>query len=100
MNKEWCTYGYESPNFPQYVGKVVYESKNKKSVDILYSEGQLYSPELWDATYVRRFDTLEEAFEYLIENEPSYDTRMDHAWTRAKHWEHVKYCFPSYFEND
>ena len=94
MEKEWCTYSWQGKTLPEAVGKIV---RNGETVDILYSEGQLYPAECWNIDYVQRFDTLEAAHKYLWQNRPPYDTRIDRDWTKERYWEHLQFCFPSYF---
>lgn len=96
MEKEWCTYGYESERLPAAVGKIVRDGI--KYVDILYSENQLYLPTTWDASYVVRFDVLEEALDYFWKNKAPVDTRIDREWTLEKYKSHLEYSFPSYFK--
>jgi len=98
MEKEWCTYSWQWKTLPEAVGKIVKEYNG--GVEILYSEGQQYSAQCWDINYIQRFDTLEEAFEYMWGNRPSYDTRIDRDWTKEGYWAHLQYSFPSYFNNN
>lgn len=60
IKKPWCTFGL----MPHSVGRVVADRGN--SVDILYADGQLYPAESWDARYVRRFGTPEEAIAHML----------------------------------
>jgi len=56
VRKTWCAFGaimFDS------VGMVT--RNNGSSVEVLYSEGQEYPSELWDARHVRLFDSPEEA---------------------------------------
>lgn len=96
MEKEWCTYSFQGKTLPENVGKIV--GDYGKSVDILYSEGQMYPAELWDIRFIMRFNTLEEAIEYFLKNKPSYDTRIDHEISDERHLERIKYSFSSYFK--
>lgn len=100
MEKEWCTYSWIGKILPESVGKIIRVSGSGDIVDILYSEGQMYAAEPWDINYIQRFDTLEEAFEYWWANRPGYDTRIDHDWTKESYWEHLQYCFKSYFKDE
>lgn len=63
---KWCTYGSWGKNSPSSIGKLLEQHGN--SGTILYSEGQLYPPELWDMAYVEVFDTVEEAIIFFIEH--------------------------------
>ena len=98
IEKPWCTYGW---GFSLYgYGKIVLESEN--SVKILYSEGQLYSPEYWDKKeiYVKRYDTLEEAAEkYYYYYNNGTDLRMDHPYGNDEMKSQMRDKFPSYFKN-
>jgi hypothetical protein len=97
IEKPWCTYGL---GFSLYgYGKIVSESEH--SVDILYSEGQHYSPECWDKKecYVKRYDTLEEAAEkYFYYHNHGTDLRMDHPYGKEEMKSQIRYKFPSYFK--
>jgi|APSaa5957512622_1039677.scaffolds.fasta_scaffold114949_1 hypothetical protein len=69
----WCAYGYPSP---EHIGKVAKESEN--FVIITRNErGSLADSETWEAKYARRFNTIEEAVDYLCSNIPAYDVRSD-----------------------
>ncbi|MFH0831698.1 MAG: hypothetical protein V1886_02420 [archaeon] len=63
MKNPWCVYGVMRDR----VGKVVRES-SPKSVYILYSDGQMYSAELWDSAYVKRFRTIIQAIKHNVEH--------------------------------
>jgi hypothetical protein len=95
--KPWCTYSFEEVDLPYAVAKIVQEFGS--SVDLLYSEHQLYSPQPWDIRYIKRFDTLEEAIEYWWKERPGVDIR-DRDWTKKEYIEHMKYCFPSYYKGE
>ena len=64
IEKPWCTYsfGLGLSGF----GKIVRDEKI--FVNIKYSEGQMYPSSAWNPAYVIRFDTLDEAVEYLRDN--------------------------------
>lgn len=51
--------------FPVSIGKI--ESEDKTSAFVRYSEGQLYSPEVWNKEYLERFPTFEEMVEKYAE---------------------------------
>lgn len=62
IKKQWCVFG---GFWKDSIGKItdIYED----SVEILYSEGQMYPTELWDKHYVKRFDLPEEAVNYVAQ---------------------------------
>jgi hypothetical protein len=93
IEKPWCTYssGLGLSGF----GKIVRDEKT--SVNIKYSERQLYPPECWDSVYVTRFDTLDEAVEYYIKNRLGVDIR-DRQLTPDEVRENAWRDFSSYFE--
>lgn len=71
--KPWCAFG---GMLPDSVGKIVRDSGN--SVEILYTEGQYYPPQLWDPMYVRRFETSEEAIAAsCVYSDDSFKRAMD-----------------------
>jgi len=61
IEKPWAVYHYLRPSG---IGKVI--SENKFSLDLLYSEGQHFSLEIWDPNYVKRFETPLEAIDYFL----------------------------------
>lgn len=91
MTKRWCVYngngvGYIEEEHSHYCGKTLY---------IRYSENQQYELQLWDAKYVDRFDTWQEALadykkygskfrgyssaeEYVIDAFPTYTEESKH----------------------
>lgn len=79
MKNKWCVYGNFFPILGFHIwglGKIVEESPDKKSVRILYSEGQMYPAALWDSNYVKRFKTIKQAIEYNIERTDSGRQRL------------------------
>jgi hypothetical protein len=94
IKKPWCTYSCGLG--PSGFGKIVRDEKT--SVNIKYSEEQMYAPECWDPAYVTRFDTLDEAVEYYIENRLGVDIR-DRQLTPDEVRENAWKDFPSYYKN-
>ena len=98
IEKPWGVYGWF--NGPWNFGKIEgeYISEDHSSLDIRYSEQQMYPPQCWDGKWVKRFDTLEEAVEYYIEERPGCDTRMDRDETDDEIRQRARESFPSYFK--
>lgn len=97
LEKPWCTYGNGYPCWGY--GFIISESS--LSVDILYSESQIYPPECWGnkPEYIKRFKTLEEAAkQYMDEHNSGYDLRMDHPITNDELLSDMRYKFPTYFK--
>lgn len=94
IEKPWCVYsfGIGLSGF----GKIIED--NKSSVNIMYSEGQMYPPACWDSAYVTRFGSLDEAVEYYIKNRLDVDVR-DRQLTSDEVREQSRRYFPSYFKN-
>jgi hypothetical protein len=67
IKDKWCTYGAWGKKSPTFIGKLL--EQLDKSGTILYSESQMYPPELWDMGYVELFDTVEEAIIYMMKND-------------------------------
>jgi len=88
MDKQWCVYYGGFGSYWGY-GKIVSDHGNGV-LEILYSEGQSYSPELWDDKYVKRFDTLVEA---LKEYHRSKQYQGGLSWKKLLGW--AKDNFPS-----
>ncbi|MDO8516725.1 MAG: hypothetical protein Q7S33_01240 [Nanoarchaeota archaeon] len=92
IEKPWAVYR----NFfgPLGFGKI--EEDNNSSVNIRYSEGQMYASECWDVKFVKRFDTLNDAMEYYTKNHRGAGS-PNQEFIRNK----IKICaqknFPSYF---
>jgi hypothetical protein len=61
---KWCTWSVWTKNFPEHIGQLLEQHGN--SGTILYSERQMYPPELWDMNYVEVFDTAEEAIIFML----------------------------------
>jgi hypothetical protein len=66
ISKPWAVYGWFLG--PWGIGKVIRDSPG--SLDIRYSEGQLYPAELWDAKWVRKFDSPIKAIAYYLVKNP------------------------------
>lgn len=62
IEKPWAVY-HGVNFFVMNIGLITKETESGSLV-IQYSEGQLYPEEYWDSSYVRRFDTPEEAVSY------------------------------------
>jgi len=94
IEKPWCVYsfGLGLSGF----GKIVRDKKT--CVYIRYSERQLYPSSAWEPAYVTRFNTLNEAVEYYIENRPGVDIR-DRQLTPDEVRENAWRDFPSYYKD-
>jgi hypothetical protein len=66
VKKVWCIYGWFLGCWN--MGKV--EEDHGRTLVIRYSEGQLYPCELWEATWVSRFDTIEEMIKEFSKKKP------------------------------
>ena len=83
---------------PDFFGMLEDESSDGRTGHIRHSEGQHYHPSLWDLDYVTRFDTLEEAIDFYLENRPGVDIR-DKEFTPDEVREQARQRFPSYFKD-
>ena len=61
---KWCTYGAFAR--PTFIGKLTKQEGNTGRIQ--YAEKQMYSQEYWDMTYVKVFESLEEAIIYTLKN--------------------------------
>jgi hypothetical protein len=61
---KWCTYSWYGKDCPQYIGQAY--NIEKTHCFISYKDNQLYSREAWDTSYVKFFDTLEDAIYFMI----------------------------------
>ncbi len=69
------------------------------SCEILFSENQVYAPELWNSNYVKRFPTLEDAVtDYSQRTNANPDPR-DKPPNYNELIEIAKQNFPSYFNS-
>jgi len=94
IENPWCVYGWFLGlwNF----GKI--EEDRKHSVNIRYSEGQLYSPECWNSKWVKRFPSLIEAVEHYIAKCPEVDIRT-RGETDCEIRERARRNFPKYYKS-
>jgi len=96
MDKEWCTYGSYSANQPNYVGKIAKDLGS--TVYIIASENQGIS-DLWDGDYVRRFENLDEAIDFYLENRPGIGIVEGTRHKSEKQFrEHMQICYPTYYK--
>ena len=77
MKNKWVIY---SRLFPHGIGLLI-EDIDCGSYEIQYSEGQMYSNEIWDKKYCKRFSTLREAIKYWVEHS---DDNFDEVLKLAK----------------
>lgn len=89
MKWKWCTYSWVSKECPQYIGRI------GESRQIEYSEDQIYPAEYWDTDYIKLFDTLNDAIQYMIDNDHSLhevQTMIEFKWFKeSKHIDWSKY---------
>jgi hypothetical protein len=64
--KKWCTYSWISGDVPEKIGMLLYTSDDKQTGFIKYYPNQQYSPSLWSMRFVRVFDDLKSACEFLL----------------------------------
>lgn len=95
IEKPWCTFG---DSYAWGFGKIIKEHMGE-SLEIVYSERQLFSNELWlnDPHYVQRFDTLEEAAKKYQEDQNNHTTGII---TDEQLVEDMHYKFPTYFKKE
>jgi hypothetical protein len=77
IDKPWVAFGI----FKSSMGKIVEDNSSVNSnVHILYIEGQIYPPEIWDIRYVIRFDTPKELAGYIsgYTDDYTYDGAMQY----------------------
>ena len=94
IEKPWCVYGFIGP---WGFGKIERESEH--SIEVRYSEGQIYRPKIWDSKKVKRFSTLEEAVDHYIESRSAVDTRWGGDISDNEVRKNAKINFPSYFKD-
>lgn len=92
IEKQWCVY-CGTLGIPMGYGKIVKEYNEGKTLEILYSEKQLYPPEDWDAHYVKHFDTLLEALKEFHKAKDCYTEPEDWNWKELK--EQAHHSFPN-----
>jgi len=63
---KWCTYSFACANLPQNIGKLI--SSNENSGYIKYADKQMYFPQCWDMHFVKVFDDLQSAVDFLLKN--------------------------------
>lgn len=94
IKNPWCTYnyGFGSGGFGRVVqdkGSIVY---------IQYTENQKYNYEPWEAEWVFRFKTLEEAVINHIKNNQDFQMRNKNP-TNREIMRLINQKFPSYFQD-
>lgn len=68
------------------------EKPSHNSCYILYSENQIYGPELWDRNYVRLFSKLNDAANYFLENQCPV---LEKPYSKQELIKHLNIYFPN-----
>ena len=73
--KKWVAYGgWPGARYPSGIGRILRDSDG--SPHIVYSDQQLFFPDLWSKEYVRKFNSLVGAVGFYVkENGNNFDNR-------------------------
>jgi len=71
----WCTYGVLGAIIPESFGLIVKDNGSTVNICDRERDRSLSDATLWDSRYVKRFNTLEEALQFLINNMSQSDIR-------------------------